>query len=361
MQNLVSVWSTLDLRRRVVIVLATVAMFAAVIGVSRMATAPQMSLLYSGLDPAAAGEVVAALEQRGTPYEVRGGAIYVDGGLRDELRLTLASEGLPAAGAAGYELLDSLSGFGTTSQMFDAAYWRAKEGELARTILALPQIKAARVHISRSDAQPFRQPERQTASVTVTTAAGTLPVAQAKALKHLVASAVAGMSPDDVSVIDSAGGLIDDASGDDPAIAGHDRAAEMKRNVERLLEARVGPGNAVVEVAVDVVTERESITERRIDPEGRVAISTDTEEKSENSTTPGGDVTVASNLPEGDVGNGANGQSSAAETRERVNFEVSETQREVLRSPGALRKLSLMSCAILLPRPSALTRRGAIR
>ena len=160
MQNLVSVWSALDLRRRVVIVLATVAMFAAVIGVSRMATAPQMSLLYSGLDPAAAGEVVAALEQRGTPYEVRGGAIYVDGGLRDELRLTLASEGLPAAGAAGYELLDSLSGFGTTSQMFDAAYWRAKEGELARTILALPQIKAARVHISRSDAQPFRTPER---------------------------------------------------------------------------------------------------------------------------------------------------------------------------------------------------------
>jgi flagellar M-ring protein FliF len=340
-QNLVSVWSALDLRRRVVIVLATVAMFAAVIGLSRMATAPQMSLLYSGLDPAAAGEVVAALEQRGAPYEVRGGAIYVDGSLRDELRLTLASEGLPAAGAAGYELLDSLSGFGTTSQMFDAAYWRAKEGELARTILALPQIKAARVHISRSDAQPFRQPERQTASVTVTTAAGTLPVAQAKALKHLVASAVAGMSPDDVSVIDSAGGLIDDASDDDPAIAGHDRAAEMKRNVERLLEARVGPGNAVVEVAVDVVTERESITERRIDPEGRVAISTDTEEKSENSTTPGGDVTVASNLPEGDVGNGANGQSSAAETRERVNFEVSETQREVLRSPGALRKLSV--------------------
>jgi flagellar M-ring protein FliF len=225
--------------------------------------------------------------------------------------------------------------------MFDAAYWRAKEGELARTILALPQIKAARVHISRSDAQPFRQPERQTASVTVTTAAGTLPVAQAKALKHLVASAVAGMSPDDVSVIDSTGGLIDDASDDDPAIAGHDRAAEMKRNVERLLEARVGPGNAVVEVAVDVVTERESITERRIDPEGRVAISTDTEEKSENSTTPGGDVTVASNLPEGDVASGANGQSSAAETRERVNFEVSETQREVLRSPGALRKLSV--------------------
>jgi flagellar M-ring protein FliF len=62
--------------------------------------------------------------------------------------MALAAEGLPAAGGAGYELLDNLSGFGTTSQMFDAAYWRAKEGELARTLLAMPEIKAARVHIA---------------------------------------------------------------------------------------------------------------------------------------------------------------------------------------------------------------------
>jgi len=340
-QNLVSVWSGLDLRRRAVIVLATVAMFAAVLGLSRMATAPQMALLYSGLDPAAAGDVVAALEQQGTAYEVRGNAIFVNGALRDEMRLTLASQGLPAAGAAGYELLDSLSGFGTTSQMFDAAYWRAKEGELARTILAMPQIRSARVHIARSEDQPFQQANRQTASVTVTTGAGTLPVAQAKALKHLIASAVAGMTPDDVSVIDSAGGLIDDGAADEPMIAGNARAAEMKHNVERLLAARVGPGNAVVEVAVDVVTERESITERRIDPEGRVAISSDTEEKSGSSTTPGGDVTVASNLPEGDATAGSNGQSSNSESRERVNFDVSETQREVLRSPGAVRRISV--------------------
>ena len=341
MQNIVSVWSGLDFRRRAVIVLATVAMFVAVLGLSRIATAPQMALLYSGLDPAAAGDVVAALEQEGIAYDVRGGAIYVDGSLRDEMRLTLASQGLPAAGAAGYELLDSLSGFGTTSQMFDAAYWRAKEGELARTILAMPQIKSARVHIARSEDQPFQQPNRQTASVTVTTAAGTLPVAQAKALKHLVAAAVAGMTPDDVSVIDSAGGLIADGAADEPMLAGNARAAEIRRNVERLLEARVGPGNAVVEVAVDVVTERESITERRIDPDGRVAISSDTEEKSGSATTPGGDVTVASNLPEGDAAADSSGRTSSSESRERVNFDVSETQREVLRSPGSVRRISV--------------------
>ena len=156
MQNILSLWSALDMRRRIVVIGATIAMFLAVLGLSRMANTPNMALLYAGLDSSAAGEIVAALEQRGVAYEVRGDSISVDSTQRDALRMTLASEGLPTTGAAGYELLDGLSGFGTTSQMFDAAYWRAKEGELARTILANPQIRAARVHIAQAPAQGLR-------------------------------------------------------------------------------------------------------------------------------------------------------------------------------------------------------------
>lgn len=329
------------MRRRAVIVVATVAMFAGIIGLSRMAAAPKMALLYSGLDPAAAGEVVAALEARGVPYKVQGGAIQVAGAQRDELRMTLAAEGLPAAGTAGYELLDQLSGFGTTAQMFDAAYWRAKEGELARTLLANPQVRAARVHIARRDPQPFRSEDRPTASITVTTASGNLSAEQAKAMKHLVAAAVSGMTPEAVSVIDSASGLV--LSGEEapqPGLAGDARAAELKHNVERLLAARVGPGKAVVEVTVDVVTEHEEISERLLDPESRVAISTDSEEKSDTSSQSEGQVTVASNLPEDDAATGGD-QSRSTETRERVNFEVSETTRDVVRAPGAIRKLSV--------------------
>lgn len=112
-----------------------------------MAAQPSMTLLYSGLEPGAAGEVVQALEQRGVVHEVRGRAIYVESGQRDELRMTLASEGLPQNNSKGYELLDTLSGFGTTAQMFDAAYWRAKEGELARTNRVVPFNRCcARAH-----------------------------------------------------------------------------------------------------------------------------------------------------------------------------------------------------------------------
>lgn len=126
LQNVIATWSALNLRRRIIIIGATMAMFIAVLALSRMAGRADMALLYAGLESAAAGEVVATLEQRGVVHEVRGDSIFVDTAQRDSLRMALASEGLPTAGGGGYELLDTLSGFGTTSQMFDAAYWRAK-------------------------------------------------------------------------------------------------------------------------------------------------------------------------------------------------------------------------------------------
>lgn len=341
LQQLLAVWQTLDLRRRMIVAGATVFMFAAVLALSGYASKPDMALLYAGLESSNAGEVITALEQRQVSYEVRGDSIYVEAARRDELRMSLASEGLPATGGAGYELLDSLSGFGTTSQMFDAAYWRAKEGELARTIVSNPMIRSARVHIAAPAAQSFRAEPRPTASVTVVTAAGGLSPNHAKALKYLVSSAVEGMTPEDVSVIDSAAGLI--STGDDAqSPAATDRAEELRRNVERLLEARVGYGNAVVEVAVQTVTEREAITERLIEPGSRVAISTDTEQRNDKSddTKPGA-VTVASNLPDGNGAAGGKSQSQSSETRERTNYEVSETTREVLRAPGDIKRLSV--------------------
>lgn len=342
MQNLLSLWSALSARRRVIVVAATLAMFLAVLSLTRIASTPSLSLLYSGLDSAAAGEVVAALEQRGVAYEIRGDAIHVDAAQRDSLRMLLASEGLPANSGSGYELLDSLSGFGTTSQMFDAAYWRGKEGELARTILANPQIRAARVHIAQAPSQPFQRDLKPTASVTVTTVSGGLPALQVKALRHLVAAAVAGMQPDDVAVIDALGGLIPSETGESAQNStGDARSAEIRKNVERLLAARVGPGKAVVEVAVEVATEREAVTERVFDPRGRVAISSETEANSDSNTSPGGDVTVASNLPAGDAAAGNPGKSESTGTKERINYEVSETNREILRLPGTIKKISV--------------------
>ena len=340
MQQVLQIWSALDMRKRILVGLATVAMFTAVLTMSRIVAAPNMVLLYAGLESSAAGEVVQALEQRGIPYQVRGGSIFVSDVQRDELRMTLASEGLPANGSGGYELLDNLTGFGTTAQMFNAAYWRAKEGELARTMLASPSITKARVHIANTTATPFQRDLKPTASVSVVAAGGLTP-SHARALRFLVASAVSGLEPNDVVIIDGAGNLISADETTAPA-AGDDRSADMKERVQRLLEARVGPGNAVVEVSVDTVTESESIRQRTFDPAGRVLVSSDTEESTNNSKNgAGGEVTVASNIPSGDAAGAENSSAQTSQSRERINYEVSETQREIIRAPGSVKRVTV--------------------
>ncbi|MBQ1203579.1 MAG: flagellar M-ring protein FliF, partial [Loktanella sp.] len=277
--------------------------------------------------------------------------------LRDTLRMSLAGEGLPANGSQGYELLDQLSGFSTTSQMFDAAYWRAKEGELARTILANPNIRAARVHISTPSNRPFDRDQRATAAVTVTTGGGSLSAPHIRALQFLVGAAVPGLTPENVAVIDDNGGLLSENDGQINAPGGEDRATALRQRAERLLAARVGSGNAVVEVAIDTVMETETISERLVDPESRIAISTDVTESSGTSNdSRNGGVTVASNLPDGDAT--ANGASSneTAESRVLTNYEISETQRQLLRQPGAVRRLTV---AVLINEPSTSTADGS--
>lgn len=344
MQQLLTLWQALRPRQRVIAIAAAAAMFLSVMFLVGTASNPSMALLYAGLDQARAGEVLAALERHGVAHEIRGESIYVEAPRRDELRMVLAAEGLPANSGAGYELLDGLSGFGTTSQMFDAAYLRAKEGEIARTIASLPDVRLARVHIANVEPAGFRRAASPTASVMVATASGALSPDRAHALRFLVASAVAGMQPAEVSILDGQGNLV--AEEDGPEAKGGSREEELRHAVQRLLEARVGAGNVVVEVSVDVVTDSETISQRQIDPESRIAISTDSEERSNSGTDSGGGaVTVASNLPAGQSGGGAGSSSQSNESRERVNFEVSETTREVLKAPGAIRRLTV---AVLL-------------
>ena len=343
MDSFSAVWSDLNARRRIIVIGATLAMFLAVLFVARGAGQRDMNLLFGGLEPTAAGDVITALDQRGVVYEVRGTGIYVDAGQRDSLRMALAGQGLPATGTQGYELLDTLSGFGTTSQMFDAAHWRAREGELARTILAAPHVRAARVHISTPSSRPFERSQTPTAAVTVSTTSGALTTQQIKALQYLVGSAVSGLAPSDVAIIDDSGGLISESSETPTAGMGDDRAEVLRQRAERLLAARVGPGNAVVEVSIDTITDSEQIVERTVDPDSRIAISTDvTESEATSQDSRNGDVTVASNLPDGDAGGGDGSSSNNnSETRALTNYEVSQTERQIVRAAGAVKRVTV--------------------
>lgn len=335
MLKLQDYWRARSAQQKTVLAVVFSLSFLGILAFAWMANRPTMALLYSGLDSAQSGSVLEAIEKTGVRYQIRGDSIWVEEARRDALRMTLAGDGLPSATGAGYEILDGMSGFGTTSQMFDAAYWRAKEGELARTILAIPNVKAARVHLAVPGGRGYRREAQASASVTLTTNGTPLSRAQAKALKFLVSSGVPGMSSDRVTVIDSERGVV----GTGEELGSEDREAEMKRNVERILEPHVGMGNAIVELNLDIVTESEFLTEQRFDPQQRALISQESEETADQSSNAQqAGVTAASNLPEGQTDSGEQSKSSRSETRQRSNFEVSKVTREVTRRPGEVRR-----------------------
>ncbi|WBU56725.1 flagellar basal-body MS-ring/collar protein FliF [Paracoccus sediminicola] len=338
MQELHEFWKMRTSRQRMAILGGFAASLILVLAFVALAGRIPMALLYSGLDDQQAGPVVAQLEQGNIAYELRGGSIWVDERQRDRLRMELAAQNLPRQGGAGYEILDQMSGFSTTSQMFDAAYWRAKEGELARTILSIPSVRSARVHLTAPQARGYRDRQPGAASVTVVTDGTPLTPAQADAMRFLISSAVPQLTPSAVSVIDSVRGVIQPPGEQ----ASTDRATRMKENVERILAPHVGSGNAIVEVSVDLVTESEQLTERRFDPTQRAMISQETEELTDESSMAGATaVTAASNLPERMNQEGDQQSSQRAETRQRANYEVGSVTRQVERRPGAIRRLSV--------------------
>jgi flagellar M-ring protein FliF len=192
---------------------------------SRVATAPSFALLYSGLEPSAAGEVVAALEARGVPYQVNGTAIEVDAAQRDALRMSLAGEGLPANGPQGYELLDQLVGLRNDVPDVRCRLLARRRGNWrAQSCLA--------AHPRR--ARPYRQPVRRpvsthkqvTASVAIRPASGGLAPRHAQALRYLVASSVPGLASENVTIIDADSGRVFGA--DQDMTAGADAAGRAE-------------------------------------------------------------------------------------------------------------------------------------
>jgi len=346
MRNFASIWSQLSNVKRATLVGAVAATIAAMGMIATAVRTPDMALLYAGLDPTAAGDVIVALERMDVPAEVRGNAIYVPINQRDNVRLTLAREGLPAKNQAGYELLDELSGFATTSEMFDAAYWRAKEGELARTILSVPGVRSARVHIGNAKRSAFdRSADARSAVVTVRMSRGPLQKQQALSIRYLVAMSISGLPQEKVAVIDAERGVVlrpGDASPEAAAIStANDREKQLVDRLTKLIEARVGPGAARVSVALELDMEREAFSERVLDPDSRVTKGRETTDISQNSSGTAGAVSVASNLPDGDADASQRSASKRTEARERIDYEFSEVRREREKAPGSIKRLSV--------------------
>ncbi|GAA4342358.1 flagellar basal-body MS-ring/collar protein FliF [Pigmentiphaga soli] len=327
---------------------------------------PDYRVLFSGLADQDGGTIVAALEQQHVPYRLTegGSAILVPADRVHEIRLRLASQGLPRSGNVGFELMDN-SRMGLTQFQEQVNYQRALEGELARSIQSLGAVKAARVHLAIPKPSIFiREQNRPTASVLVQTYPGrTLDRGQVAGIVHLVSSSVPDLTPANVSVVDQTGGLL--SSGDGPA--GLDasqleylRSLEQQyvRRISDLLAPVVGAQNLRAQVAIDLDFSRQEQTDeiyKPNDPAGAAVRSRQTSEATEPGTGQGGVPGSLSNTPPGTAtapftGNAATnpavGAATAATAGQSVrragttNYEVDKTVRYMSQPLGRIRRLS---------------------
>ena len=212
--------------------MAMVAVTAALIGffafVIMRVTTPQMTTLFTDLSLDDSSAIVKDLERQAIPYELRddGSVIMVPKDKVTRLRMHLAEGGLPKGGGVGYEIFDKSDALGTTSFVQNINRLRALEGELARTIRSIDRIQDARVHLVLPDRPLFARDAPEPSASIVLRVRGSLEPQQVRAIRHLVASAVTGLKPQRVSIVDENGQLLADGeAGDSENVIGDERRA----------------------------------------------------------------------------------------------------------------------------------------
>jgi len=285
-----------------------VAVTAALIGffafVIMRVTTPQMTTLFTDLSTEDSSAIIKELERQAIPFELRndGAAIMVPKDKVTRLRMKLAEGGMPKGGGVGYEIFDKSDALGTTSFVQNINHLRALEGELARTIRAIDRVQAARVHLVLPEKPLFSRETPEPSASIVLRVRGALEQQQIRAIRHVVASAVNGLKPQRVSIVDEAGQLLaDGAQSDADAAVGDERRAafekRMRKQVEDIVSSVVGAGRARVQLSADFDYNKITQTSDKFDPEGRVLRSTQTREESSLTADNSGQVTVANELP----------------------------------------------------------------
>jgi flagellar M-ring protein FliF len=330
------------------VTLALMAFFAFII---MRVTAPTMTTLFTDMNLQDSTAVTRELDQRGIKYELRndGGTVMVPKENVLRLRMELASKGLPQGGGVGYEIFDKGDTLSATSFVQNVNQLRALEGELARTIRSLDRVQNARVHLALPERQLFQRDKREARASIVLKVRGELEPGQVRAIRHLVATAVEGLKPDRVSVVDEAGRLLADGAGDaaDTAVIAAEKQQSYERRirsqVEEIVASVVGRGRARVQVAAEMDFNRIQQTQESFDPESRVVRSTQTRnENNVSNENREGQVTVANELPGANAQGNANAQREASQKNEEtVNYEISKTVRTEVIEGGRVKRMSV--------------------
>lgn len=329
----------------------------ALVYTSQVATQPDYTVLYSDLSSTDAGAVVQRLKELKIGYRLDGNAISVTPPSQvHELRLTLASEGLPKTGSVGFELFDGTN-FATTTLGEVVKKQRALQGELERTIMSLDAILAARVHISQPEKTIFaKQAQEPGASVLIKLKPGAeLDKKQIKGITNFVASSVEGLKSENVTIIDESGNLLTPKAGEGEELGADATRLQYAREVEKgyvqriesMLAKVLGPGKVVARVTADLDFSSNEREEESFDPGGRVVRSERSIEEGNGSSQRGGIPGVSTNLSNA-PGAQAQQEGLLDQTSRKENVKNFEVSRAVVRSAQARGKLVRLSTAVLV-------------
>ncbi len=351
----------LSIARQIGLMLGIALSVAVGIAVVLWSQADSYDLLYSGMAEEDASEILETLDQMGVDYsvETESGAIMVPTDQVRKLKLKLAAQGLPRTKISGYEILDKESGFGTSKNIELMRFQRALEGEIARTVASIQNIKSARVLLALPKQSVFvRKRKKPSASVIVNLYRGrSLEKGQIEAIVHLVASSVPMMESTQVTVVDQKGRMLS-ANGSSEEMNLNSKQFEYKQNLEEHLMQRieniliplVGREGLQAQISADVdftVTEK---TQEMFNPDLPALRSEQTQdEQSSNSAIQGVPGALSNQpppagvAPELAVGENAAETASPSSIRKSAtrNFELDKTITHTRLATGVLRRLSI--------------------
>ena len=354
MDQITRLFANLTLRQRATILIVAALVGGALIMFSRWSRESDFRPLYTNLAPEDGGAVVAKLREGGVDYRLseNGANVMVPSARVAELRLQMASAGLPKSGRMGFELFDKTN-FGATDFTEQVNFRRALEGELERSVMALSEVEQARVHVTFPKDSIFleaRQPAK--ASVLLKLRLGAkLSSANVLAVTYLIASAVDSLAPESVSVLDMQGNLLNrprrgiSADGAESS-EGH---LDYRRSMEKDLVAKINTAldpllgaekfRASASVECDFTVGEQS--EETFDPTRSVMVSQQRTEDISGTSAASGMPGTASNLPRPISRPGSGVAGGVARRTENISYQSSRTTRHLRLPQGTLKRMSL--------------------
>ena len=353
--QLKSVFGGLSLAKKVSAGVLLALTISGLIMIMTWAGAPNYKALSSGMTSEDAGAVMSYLEENKIPYKVSsyGNSILIPEEIIDETRLKLAATGLPNGGGIGFEIFDNTK-IGMTEFSQNINYQRALQGELSRTINRFDEVENSRVHIVMATKSVFEDAESPaTASVVVKQRPGRqLSPQKVQSIVHLLSSAIPGLKPENVTVVDNNGTMLTKINQGQPMETSSEDQLSYQSKIETNLESRVksmletvlGPAKATVRVSCSMDFQKLEKTEELYMPENRVIRS----EQRFNELSSNQEV-IPAGIPGVIKNDGVNKNINSLDSREKgyqkndqtINYEIGKVVSHIVEPVGKLSRLSI--------------------